>query len=119
MNPVMARNRLGERVIVLSVVINIVVTVAVILRFLARRKSKADVAIDDVLLVVSVIPQYVMVVLGVLGPSSDLRINFLLTTDSGPQGRDGATLRNTFEISGRSFLEGILRSNDELRFFAC
>ncbi|KAL2043878.1 hypothetical protein N7G274_003398 [Stereocaulon virgatum] len=84
-NPAMASNRLGERVIVLSIVIDIVVTIAVILRFLARQKSKADFGIDDVLLVVSVIPQYVMVILGVLGPSSDHRIDsFVLTTDSGP-----------------------------------
>lgn len=84
MKPAMARNRLGQRVIVLSIVLDIIVTIALILRFLARRRSKADFAIDDVLLVVSVIPQYVMVILCVIGPSRDLRIDFfVLTTDSG------------------------------------
>ena len=71
--------------IVLSILLDIIVTIALILLFLARRRSKADFAIDDVLLVVSVIPQYVMVILCVIVPSRDLRTDFfVLTTNSGP-----------------------------------
>ena len=63
----MPENSLGNQVIRISIALGVLITVAVPLRLLARWKSKAKFAIDDVLIIMSILPQYVMIVLGVMG----------------------------------------------------
>ena len=63
----MPGNSLGNQVIRISIALGVLITVAVPLRLLARWKSKAKFAIDDVLIIMSILPQYVMIVLGVMG----------------------------------------------------
>ena len=65
----MAENPIGNQVIRISVALGVIITLAVPLRLLARWKSKANFAMDDVLIILSVFPQYVMITVGVLGSS--------------------------------------------------
>jgi len=60
-------NPTGPEVIRTSVVWVVVATFAVILRLLARWLSRASFAVDDLLIVVSLLPQYGMMVVGYLG----------------------------------------------------
>ena len=67
----MLSSALGNQVIQVGVVVATLETFAVILRLLARWKSKAVFAADDILVVMSLIPSYVMVLVGVLSPFDD------------------------------------------------
>lgn len=88
----MPENPVGNQVIRVSIALGVLVTLAVPLRLLARWKSKAKFAMDDVLIIISVLPQYVMVTLGVLGSSFDhCLIISKLTSCRGPQRRNGFT----------------------------
>lgn len=53
----------GETILNTSIGIAIIVTLAVILRFVARKKIKATLATDDWLLLASLIPTYAMLVI--------------------------------------------------------
>ena len=63
----MPENLIGNRVIHVSIALGALITLAVPLRLLARWKSKAKLAMDDVLIIISILPQYVMIALGVMG----------------------------------------------------
>lgn len=63
----MPENPLGDQVIRISIALGVLITLAVPLRFLARWKSKAKFAMDDVLIIISLLHQYVMIALGVMG----------------------------------------------------
>ena len=70
-----------------AITLGVLVTLAVVLRFLARWRSKADFAADDVLIAISVLPQYVMIVFGAEGISDAFNLFCLrLTSNSGQEG---------------------------------
>ena len=56
-------NRRGDQLINTSIALGVVATIAVILRFLARWKSKANFGSDDIFIAISLILQYGMVIL--------------------------------------------------------
>ena len=88
----MPENPVGNQVIRISIVLGVLITLAVALRLLARWKSKANFAVDDVLIIISVLPQYVMIVIGVLSSALEhCLITRKLTCCSGPQCRNGFT----------------------------
>ena len=88
----MPGNPVGNQVIHISIALGALITLAVPLRLLARWKSKADFAMDDVLMIISVIPQYVMIALGVIGSSFNHRlVTSKLTCNRGPRWRIGFT----------------------------
>ena len=66
----MATNHTGFRLIHISIGLGALDTLAVILRLLARRMSKADLAIDDLLIVFGLLAQYAMIAIGYLGLST-------------------------------------------------
>lgn len=66
----MASNARGTQVIWISTALNIVATIAVLLRLLARWRSKAPYAADDFLIILSLVPQYVMLGIGALSKHS-------------------------------------------------
>ena len=81
----MPENPVGNEVIRISIVLGVIITLAVALRLLARWKSKANFAMDDALIIISVLPQYVMIAIGVLGSSLvHCLITRELTCCSGP-----------------------------------
>lgn len=53
----------GVWVICISVALGVIDTLAVILRFIARRKSKSGLALDDWLIAASLIPAYFMIMI--------------------------------------------------------
>ena len=63
----MADTAIGALIKHVSLVIGIVDTCAVLLRLLARWRSKAVFAVDDCLITVSLIPLYAMIILGFFG----------------------------------------------------
>lgn len=68
----MVSNPVGEQVVHISTACGVIDTFAVALRLLARWRSKAVFAADDVLIVASLIPLYAMVVIGHFGESDVL-----------------------------------------------
>ncbi len=56
----------GDAVVVASIILSIVITVSIILRFLARMKTRAGIGADDWTIMASLIPAYVMIILSVL-----------------------------------------------------
>ena len=84
----MLENPVGNQVIRISIALGALITFAVPLRLLARWKSKANLAMDDVLIIISVLPQYAMITTGVLGSSlNHCFFTSKLTCCSGPQRR--------------------------------
>lgn len=63
----LANNPRGARAYHTGIVLAVVSTVAVLLRLLARWKTKASFAADDLLIAISLLPFYVMVILTYLG----------------------------------------------------
>ena len=59
----MESNPRGVWVICVSVVLGVIDTLAVILRFIARRKSESGLAMDDWLIAMSLIPAYFMIII--------------------------------------------------------
>lgn len=57
------RNGRGETIVNTSIAIAIIVTIAVILRFIARKKTKAMLAADDWFILASLVPAYAMLVI--------------------------------------------------------
>lgn len=57
------RNGRGETIVNTSIAIAIIVTIAVILRFIARKKIKATLAADDWFILASLAPAYAMLVI--------------------------------------------------------
>ncbi len=66
-NKTLAENPRGARVYHVGIALGVLTTVAVLLRLLARWKTKAKFAADDISIVISLIPFYVMIVLSYLG----------------------------------------------------
>ena len=66
----MPNNPLGDQVVHASIALGIVATVAVILRFIARSKSKADFGSDDTLIAICLIPQWAMIIINSQGLST-------------------------------------------------
>lgn len=62
-----------------AIACGVIETVAVCLRLLARWKSKAQFAIDDWIIVATLIPSYAMLVLGTLSTSSKKVLEHILT----------------------------------------
>lgn len=58
----MVANPRGDAVVRVSIVLGVIDTLAVILRFMARRKSKAKIAADDWIIAASLLPAYAMIV---------------------------------------------------------
>lgn len=56
-------NGRGETILNTSIAIAIIVTFAVILRFIARKKTKATLAADDWFILASLVPAYAMLVI--------------------------------------------------------
>lgn len=56
-------NKRGDTIMNISISIAIIVTFAIILRFIARKKTKAALAADDWFIVASLIPTYAMLVI--------------------------------------------------------
>lgn len=56
-------NGRGELILKASIAIAVIVTFAIILRFIARKKTKATLAIDDWLIAASLVPSYAMLVI--------------------------------------------------------
>ena len=80
----MANNPTGEQLDRAPIALGVFVTLAVILRYLARWKSKADFAVDDVLIAISVLPQYAMIVISAECTFETLNvIRLRLTSGSG------------------------------------
>lgn len=64
MTSIMAvKNVRGEKIVNTSIAIAIIVTFAVILRFIARKKTKASLAADDWFILASLVPAYAMLVI--------------------------------------------------------
>ena len=109
----MPGNPVGNRIIHSSIALGALITLAVPLRLLARWKSKANFAMDDVLMIISLIPQYVMIALGVIGSSFDhCLVTSKLTCYRGPQRRDGFACRDTFPEATGHFPQGTLNPTD-------
>ena len=68
----MVSNPVGDQVIRISTAFGVIDTFAVALRILARWRSNAVFAADDALTAASLIPLYVMIVLGHFGESDAL-----------------------------------------------
>ena len=66
-NSALAENPKGERAYHIGIALAVLSTVAVILRLLARWKTKAKFAMDDLLIAISLLPCYVMVILTYYG----------------------------------------------------
>ena len=66
----MPNNPLGDQLIYASVALFVVAIVAVILRFIARWKSKADFGSDDIMIATCLIPHCAMVILNSQGLST-------------------------------------------------
>lgn len=62
-NSMTANNVRGETIVNTSIAIDIIVTFAVILRFIARKKTKASLAADDWFILASLVPAYAMLVI--------------------------------------------------------
>lgn len=56
-------NKRGDTIMNISIAIAIIVTFAIILRFIARKKTKASLAADDWFILASLIPTYAMLVI--------------------------------------------------------
>ncbi len=56
----------GMNLCYISGAVGIIDTAAVLLRFVARRKSKAEFRVDDIFMACSLLPLYSMIVLSVL-----------------------------------------------------
>lgn len=65
-----------DQVVRLIVACGLLATVAVFLRFVARRRSKASFAADDWWMVASLIPSYCMLAVGLICSSFDLALSF-------------------------------------------
>ena len=65
----MEDNPIGARVYHIGIALAVLTTAAVLLRMAARWKTKAGFAADDVLVVISLLPLYVMVILSYIGKS--------------------------------------------------
>lgn len=65
----MAKYPAQAMVVDVSLVVGIIDTVAVVLRLVARKRSKATFAVDDVLIIFSILPLYGMVALSHLSTS--------------------------------------------------
>ena len=52
-----------------SIALGVVATISVILRFVARWKSKAKFGSDDLFIVISLILHYIMIIINSQGPS--------------------------------------------------
>lgn len=63
-------NRLGGQVMHASIALGVVATISVILRFVARWKSKANFGSDDIFIAISLILHYLMIVVNSQGPST-------------------------------------------------
>ena len=63
----MPNNPLGDQLIHASIALGVVATIAVILRFIARSKSKADFGSDDIMIAICLIPQWAMIILNSQG----------------------------------------------------
>ena len=63
-------NPLGDQLIRASIALGVVATTAVILRFIARSKSKADFGSEDIMIAICLIPQWAMVILNSQGLST-------------------------------------------------
>lgn len=59
----MASNPRGVWIVCVSVMLGIIDTLAVILRFVARRKIKAGFAMDDWLIAASLVPAFIMIII--------------------------------------------------------
>ena len=73
----MPNNPLGDQLVHASIALCVVATVAVILRFIARWKSKADFGRDDIMIAICLIPHVAMVVLNYLGLSASISLREL------------------------------------------
>ena len=62
-----------------AIACGVIETVAVCLRLLARWKSKAQFAVDDWIIVATLIPSYAMLVLGTFSKSSNNILRHMLT----------------------------------------
>lgn len=56
-------NTRGETIVNTSIAIALIVTFAVFLRFIARKKTKASLAADDWFILASLVPAYAMLVI--------------------------------------------------------
>lgn len=65
----MEDNPVGARAYHIGIALAVLATAAVMLRVTARWKTKASFAADDILVVISLLPFYVMVVLSYVGKS--------------------------------------------------
>ena len=65
----MSKNPRGDSVIRAGIICGVFQTLSVCLRLLARRKVKARFAIDDWLIVATLIPSYAMLIVGSLSKS--------------------------------------------------
>ena len=63
LSSIMTSNSRGIWVVSISVVLGIIDALAVMLRFVARRKCKSGLAMDDWLLAASLIPNFCMIVI--------------------------------------------------------
>lgn len=65
----MVDNPVGEHIIRTSILFGVIDSVAVALRLVARWRSNATFAADDVLIIASLIPLYAMIFIGHYGQS--------------------------------------------------
>lgn len=72
----MTPNPGGDLIRHASIADGIVTTVAVNLRLLARWESEADFGADDLLIVVSLLPQYAMITIGHLSMCAIISLKF-------------------------------------------
>lgn len=93
---IMTENPVGQRVVSIGVASGVVITIAVALRLLARWRSKANFAIDDALIIISVLPQYLMITVCFIGhPTAPMllqRCSHLAVVDKGGMGHPVVTL---------------------------
>ena len=70
----MHNNPLGARVWHIGITLGVLTTVAVLLRVVARWRSKAPFAADDVLIIVSLVPFYAMIALSYFGKPNQISL---------------------------------------------
>ena len=70
----MPKNRLGGQLMHASIALGVAATISVILRFVARWKSKANFGSDDIFIAISLILHYTMIIINSQGSSTILGV---------------------------------------------
>lgn len=101
-----------DRVICITVISGVLATVAVLLRFVARRRSKASFAADDWWIAATLIPSYGMLAVGLISTFVVPAFHFDADELSDHEWRRWPTFRHVNRKPNGNVLEGRLRGRD-------